>query len=191
MPQHQPPWPWTRGAAHGGRQHLAGPRLQAGSDLAMAAPFWRCAHGSHVPSRRLQSVFNLTLQMFNGRRVFMILNYYCFEVNGLLSHVRPYMLCGESAKLSPGPACHIPWEARPAPSQCQPGDHEVDSATNCSSRLFFFFFKGNVCYLESYLKYTYSKKQSPWLSVFLQPGCPGLHGGAMHRVGWSFWQPGA
>lgn len=119
VPQHRPParppWLWTRGAARGGRQYLAGPRLRAGLDLAMAAPVWRCARGSHVPSRQAPSVrLNLTLQMFNGRRVFMILNYYCFEINGRLSHVRPCMVCGESAELSPGPARHTPWEAGPS-----------------------------------------------------------------------------
>lgn len=126
--------------------------------------------------RRLQSVFNLTLQMFNGRRVFMILNYYCFEINGRLSHVRPCMICGESAELSPGPARHMPWEAWPAPSQRRPRDHEGDQQTQeqtAPADIFFFFFKGNVCYLESYLKYTYSKSRAQGLvGVFLLPGCP-------------------
>lgn len=93
--------------------------------------------------RRLQSVFNLTLQMFNGRRVFMILNYYCFEINGRLSHVRPCMICGESAELSSGPARHIhmPWEAGPAPSQRRPQDHEGDQQTQeqtAPADIFFF-----------------------------------------------------
>lgn len=103
----------------------------------------------------------------------MILNYYCFEINGRLSHVRPCMICGVSRTV-----------ARPSPPQALQGraQHPASAGlgtTRVTSRprnkllqQTFFFFKGNVCYLESYLKYTYSKKQSPWLGVFLQPGRP-------------------
>lgn len=85
------------------------------------------------------------------------------------------MICGESAELSPGPARHMPWEAGPAPSQRRPRDHEGDQQTQeqTAPADIFFFFKGNVCYLESYLKYTYSKSRAQGLvGVFLLPGCP-------------------
>lgn len=65
-----------------------------------------------------------------------------------------------------------PGRPGPAPSQRRPRDHEGDQQTQeqTAPADFFFFFKGNVCYLESYLKYTYSKKQSPWLGVFFSQG---------------------
>lgn len=66
-----------------------------------------------------------------------------------------------------------PGRPGPAPSQCRPRDHEGDQQTQeqtCSSRLFFFFFKGNVCYLESYLKYTYSKSRAHGLASSFSQG---------------------
>lgn len=114
----------------------AGPQAATGSDLAMAAPVGGTCVGPVSPAGVL-GVSNLTLQMFNcGRRVFMILNYYCFEINGRLSHVRPCMICGESAELSPGPA----------PSQRRPRDHEGDQQTQeQTAPADFFFFLREMC----------------------------------------------
>lgn len=104
----------------------------------------------------------------------MILNYYCFEINGHLSHVRPCMICGESAGLSPGPAHHMPWEAGHSTGQHRPRDHKGDQQTQeqTASADFFFFFKGKCVLSEKLFKIHLLKKQSPWLGVFLQPGYP-------------------
>lgn len=77
----------------------------------------------------------------------MILNYYCFEINGRLSHVRPCMICGESAELSPGPARHMPWEAGPSTHSTGLGTTRVTSRprNKLLQQTFFFFFLREMC----------------------------------------------
>lgn len=95
------------------------------------------------PRRRLQSVFNLTLQVFNGRRVFMILNYYCFEINGRLSHVRPCMICGGSRTVTrPSPPHALGGRAQ-HPASAGLGTTRVTSRPRnkpAPADFFFFFF---------------------------------------------------
>lgn len=114
----------------------------------------------------------------------MILNYYCFEINGHLSHVRPCMICGESAGLSPGPAHHMPWEAGHSTGQHRPRDHKGDQQTQeqTAPADFFFFLKGNVCYLKSYLKYTSSKSRAHGLASSFSQGIHDLPVGQL--TGW-------
>lgn len=129
--------------------------LQAGESSAL--PTGRLAQGPGptaprgVPSSPPPPfVSNLTLHTVSGGKVFIILNYYCFEINGRFSsHAALHDLWKDRVELL-GRGLRDTWTGHQSPTQV-PGarDHRMTSKTR-TKLLRQTFFKGkNMCILKA------------------------------------------